>query len=100
MRLHFPEDNERISAYENLGERIPVELHTHQTIFIRCWGLEQSDAGRLCNDFTLEGKIPEPLRVARLCARQVSSINHGEMSVPSLKSGFLGENLHKNSRRI
>ncbi len=75
IRHHFPDDNERISAYMDLGERIPVELHTHQTIFIRCWGLEHSDAGRLCNDFTLEGKIPEPLRVARLCARQVSSIN-------------------------
>jgi hypothetical protein len=72
--FHFPDDNERISAYENLGERTSVELHTHHTIFIRCWGLDQLDAGRLCNDFTLEGKIPEPLRVARLCARQVSCI--------------------------
>jgi hypothetical protein len=25
----------------------------------------------LCNDFTIEGKIPEPLRVARLCARKL-----------------------------
>jgi endonuclease V-like protein UPF0215 family len=25
----------------------------------------------LCNDFTIEGKIPEPLRVARLCARHL-----------------------------
>lgn len=70
IRHHFPGDNVRISAYENLGERIPIELHTHQTIFIRAWGLDQQDAAQLCNDFTLEGKIPEPLRVARLCARQ------------------------------
>lgn len=69
IRHHFPGDNVRISAYENLGERIPIELHTHQTIFIRAWGLDQQDAAQLCNDFTLEGKIPEPLRVARLCAR-------------------------------
>jgi len=69
IRHHFPDDTERISAYENLGERVPVELHTHQTIFIRAWGLDQQDAAQLCNDFTLEGKIPEPLRVARLCAR-------------------------------
>ncbi|HUW85460.1 MAG TPA: DUF99 family protein [Methanoregula sp.] len=69
IRHHFPGDNVRISAYENLGERIPIELHTHQTIFIRAWGLDQRDAAQLCNDFTLEGKIPEPLRVARLCAR-------------------------------
>jgi endonuclease V-like protein UPF0215 family len=69
IRYHFPDDTERISAYENLGERIAVELHTHQTLFIRAWGIDQRDAARLCNDFTLEGKIPEPLRVARLCAR-------------------------------
>jgi endonuclease V-like protein UPF0215 family len=68
---HFPGDYVRISAYENLGERVPVELHTHQTIFIRAWGLDQQEAGKLCNDFTLEGKIPEPLRVARLCARHL-----------------------------
>jgi endonuclease V-like protein UPF0215 family len=68
---HFPDDILRISAYENLGDRMPVELKTHQTIFIRSWGLEQGDAARLCDDFTLEGKIPEPLRVARLCARQL-----------------------------
>ena len=71
IRHHFPGDDARISAYENLGERYPVELHTHQTIFIRAWGLDQQDAARLCNDFTLEGKIPEPLRVARLCARHL-----------------------------
>jgi endonuclease V-like protein UPF0215 family len=68
---NFPGDYVRISAYENLGERVPVDLHTHQTIFIRAWGLDQQDAGKLCNDFTLEGKIPEPLRVARLCARHL-----------------------------
>jgi endonuclease V-like protein UPF0215 family len=68
---HFSGDTVRISAYGELGERIPVELHTHQTIFIRCWGIDSGDGARLCNDFTLEGKIPEPLRVARLCARKL-----------------------------
>ena len=79
IRHHFPKDEARISAYENLGARIPVRLHTHQTIFIRCWGLPLNDAARLCNDFTLEGRIPEPLRVARLCARHLpcSPINEG-----------------------
>ena len=71
IRHHFPDDILRISAYEDLGDRMPVELKTHQTIFIRSWDLEQGDAARLCDDFTLEGKIPEPLRVARLCARQL-----------------------------
>ncbi|MCX6686379.1 MAG: DUF99 family protein [Methanoregula sp.] len=66
---HFPHDTCRLAAYERLGDRIPVVLHTGQTVFLRGWGIELSDASRLCNDFTLEGKVPEPLRVARLCAR-------------------------------
>jgi endonuclease V-like protein UPF0215 family len=72
IRHHFPSDEVRISAYRQLGERTPVELHTHQTVFIRAWGLDPCDAAQLCNDFTLEGKIPEPLRVARLCARHLA----------------------------
>jgi endonuclease V-like protein UPF0215 family len=67
---HFPDDEGRISTYESLGDRFPVRLHTNQIIFIRSWGLPLEDAARLCDDFTLEGRIPEPLRVARLCARQ------------------------------
>jgi uncharacterized protein len=73
---HFPGDTERVSAYRNLGERIRVKLHTHQTIFIRCWGIDPDNGSRLCNDFTREGKIPEPLRVARLLARTLSIPEH------------------------
>jgi endonuclease V-like protein UPF0215 family len=68
---HFPDDTARITAYRNLGERIPVELHTRQTIFIRCWRMNAGDGARLCDDFTKEGRIPEPLRVARLLARKL-----------------------------
>jgi endonuclease V-like protein UPF0215 family len=69
IRRHFPGDETRLSAYLQLGDRIPFGLRSGQTCYLRSWGLETGDAGRLCNDFTLEGKIPEPLRVARLCAR-------------------------------
>ena len=71
---HFPDDAARISAYRQLGERTAVRLHTGLTCFIRSWGLPQEDAARFCDDFTCEGKIPEPLRVARLCARHVLGI--------------------------
>jgi len=75
IRHHFPDDTRRISAYTDLGERTRVELHTHQLIFIRCWGIETCDGARLCDDFTVEGKIPEPLRVARLCARKLVPVS-------------------------
>ena len=75
IRYHFPGDDERVVAYKRLGERIPVTLHTGQTIFLRAWGMSPTDAMKLCNDFTLEGKIPEPIRVARLCSHHL--INSG-----------------------
>ncbi len=71
IRHHFPGDEERVVAYRRLGGRIPVTLHTGQTIFLRAFGLNLTDAMKLCNDFTHDGKIPEPLRVARLCSRHL-----------------------------
>jgi len=78
IRHYFPEDRARIEAYTRLGERRPVGLPTGQTVFIRSWEISLSDAAILCRDFTRDGKIPEPLRVARLCARGVSSFVTGE----------------------
>jgi uncharacterized protein len=71
LKHHFPGDEDRILAYLRLGERVPVDLGGNRTIYLRAAGIGQADAARFCRDFTLEGKIPEPLRVARLCARQV-----------------------------
>lgn len=73
LRHHFPGDEARVQAYLRLGERVPVELPGHNTIYLRAAGIGYPEAARLCRDFTLEGKIPEPLRVARLCARQIFS---------------------------
>jgi endonuclease V-like protein UPF0215 family len=73
LRHHFPEDEDRIQAYQRLGERVPVDLGGNRTIYLRAAGIGYPDAARFCRDFTLEGKIPEPLRVARLLARQVFS---------------------------
>ncbi|WP_292366391.1 MULTISPECIES: DUF99 family protein [unclassified Methanoculleus] len=71
IRRHFPDDDARLAAYRRLGGRIPVRLHSGYTLFIRPYGLSLEDAARLCNDFTREGRMPEPVRVARLIARAV-----------------------------
>lgn len=71
LRHHFPGDEARIQAYLRLGERVPVDLGDQRIIYLRAAGIGYPDAIRFSRDFTLEGKIPEPLRVARLCARQV-----------------------------
>lgn len=71
IRHHFPGDEVRLERYRRLGERHAVRLGTGYTVFVRGWGIPASDAGVVCNDFTLEGGVPEPLRVARICARGV-----------------------------
>jgi hypothetical protein len=73
LRHHFPGDEARELAYLRLGERVPLDLGRDRRIYLRAAGIGYHDAAQLCRDFTLEGKIPEPLRVARLCARQFFS---------------------------
>jgi hypothetical protein len=58
-----------MEAYRRLGDRTPLDLPTGYQVFFRPWGMEQADAARLCTDFTIDGKVPEPCRVARLVAR-------------------------------
>ncbi len=71
IRRHFPDDDRRLAAYRRLGDRLPVLLHSGYTLFIRPYGISPGDAARVCNDFTHEGRVPEPVRVARLIARGV-----------------------------
>jgi hypothetical protein len=66
---HFPGDEDRLRAYRNLGERTPVQLGDGSQVFIRPAGLTPEDAARILRDFTRDGKVPEPVRVARLIAR-------------------------------
>jgi uncharacterized protein len=68
---HFPGENERIAAYRNLGHRTPLTLPTGLTLFLRSQGVDEKAAGRVCSDFTFDGRVPEPLRIARLYARSV-----------------------------
>lgn len=71
IRRHFPGDSERLAAYTSLGPRVPFLLPTGYTIFIRSYGIPEETAEAICAAFTFDGKIPEPVRVARLCARAV-----------------------------
>ncbi|MHC1585021.1 MAG: endonuclease dU [Candidatus Syntropharchaeia archaeon] len=71
IKRHFDDWKERVEAYKRLGERIPIELHTGYTIFVRFLGITERDAEYLLNRFTTHGKVPEPLRTARILARSV-----------------------------
>lgn len=64
-----PKAEDRIAKYKENGEREEFKLHTGKRIFGRYLGLDREDAIQALNKFTLNGSIPEPLRVARLLAR-------------------------------
>ena len=68
---HFPGDAARLAAYERLGERTPVVLRNGLTLFVRSWRMPVRDAATFCRQMTYDGRVPEPVRVARLIARGI-----------------------------
>ena len=63
------ERDSRIEAYNRLGGRIQVKLHGQFEDLIRFLGIEKAEAAAVIKKFTTQGKVPEPLRVAKLLAR-------------------------------
>lgn len=77
FKEYFPGDWERrISIYERNCRRQEALLHTGYKVFLREVGLEFDDAVRLLNEFTLQGSVPEPLRLAKLLARTIHIAIH------------------------
>ncbi len=71
LRHHFS-DREldlRLEAYHRLGDRTPIKLRNGHEILIRSLGMDKRDAMGILNRFIQHGKIPEPLRVAKMTAR-------------------------------
>jgi len=68
---HFEasERDVRIEAYKRLGDRVPVKLSDHFEVLIRFLGVEEAEAEMVLKKFTAHGRVPEPLRVARIVAR-------------------------------
>ncbi|MEN2974086.1 MAG: DUF99 family protein [Candidatus Caldarchaeales archaeon] len=76
---YFPEDwIERVRVYEENGPRIEVVNKNRFKIYLRVIGVDVETALNLINKYTLFGKIPEPLRLARLIAHSV--FQHGYTS--------------------
>lgn len=76
IRHHFLEEAERkLEQYRKLGKRDLVRLKTDKLLYIRYWGLSLKGALNTLNAFTLQGSVPEPIRVAKLLARAQKNIN-------------------------
>jgi uncharacterized protein len=69
IREYFSEPEEKLRSYDLLGERELVRLKTGYEVYVRVLGASTEEARILLNKFTQDGRIPEPVRVARLAAR-------------------------------
>lgn len=66
----FEDGEKRIAVYKRLGKRTTIRLRTGHEVLVRYCGLEnEKEAKRALDKFTLQGAVPEPLKVARLLAR-------------------------------
>jgi uncharacterized protein len=74
IRRHFPDDaEEKLVSYRALGERKKLVLKSGRAVFARTSGISPSEASRVVDSFTLQGSVPEPVRVAKLLARAAAS---------------------------
>jgi endonuclease V-like protein UPF0215 family len=70
IRRHFPETFEKkLSSYRKLGKRRKVKLISGHTVYVRESGMDYGEVKPILDMFTLQGSIPEPVRLARLLAR-------------------------------
>ncbi len=76
IRARFPEKiaAEKIAFLEKLGRAQKVRLKTGYDVFVRTAGMTQNISNRLLDKFTLQGSIPEPIRVARLLAKSIAPL--------------------------
>lgn len=72
IKHHFGKDApKKLEAYKKLGGRRRLVLKTGYTVYFRASSITDLEAERLLNIFTLQGGVPEPVRVAKLLARAV-----------------------------
>jgi endonuclease V-like protein UPF0215 family len=70
IKYHFPDSYQsKIEEYHKLGQRTKIKLHTGRDLYIRIEGCTVQETKRLLDAFTLQGAVPEPLRVAHMLAR-------------------------------
>ncbi len=62
----------KIRLLEKLGTPKQLKLKTGYPVFVRAAGITNAEANKIVDKFTLQGAIPEPIRVARMLAKAVS----------------------------
>lgn len=70
------EADKRVEAYRKLGNREHITLKTGMAVYIRSWGIGPDQTVHILNSFIVQGKIPEPLRIARIISRAARGLVH------------------------
>jgi len=73
IKHHFSDSGKKLASYRGLGERRQVKLSSGYRVYVRASGVTDREAEEAINLFTLQGSIPEPVRVAKLLARAVGA---------------------------
>ena len=79
IKQHFDDWKDKLAQYQKLGLRERVTLNTGKNLFIRYWRVSQRSAVTVLNSFTLQGSVPEPIRVAKLAARSYANALNYEL---------------------
>ena len=70
LKHHFPNNFEnKIKQYEKLGPRQTIQLDSKNVIHLRMRGCTIENCKTLLDKITLQGYIPEPLRVSQTLAK-------------------------------
>jgi endonuclease V-like protein UPF0215 family len=73
LRKHFPDWERRLAILASAGEPIPHRLGDGE-VYLECEGLDVGKALKVLERITVFGKIPEPIRLARMAAREASRL--------------------------
>ena len=75
IKYHFPSSYEsKLHEYEKLGKQEKIKLHTSFDVYVHSEGCSLNEVKQLLNHFTMQGAVPEPLRIAQLLAKSVQEI--------------------------
>jgi endonuclease V-like protein UPF0215 family len=69
---HFKDWERRLEIIEGAGQLAEVVLAEGEIVYIEAVGMGEDEAKRVVEGLTIFGKLPEPLRLARMVARAIS----------------------------
>jgi len=72
LKKHFRDWRKRVTVIEGAGGFHELSLEGENPVLVECVGVKPAEAMRVVRRLTIFGRVPEPLRIARIVARAVS----------------------------